>query len=287
MLKPMNALYFQLYSIIRVIKQMSISRTAPASLTRIALGLMLAASLSACSIFSSGDKQKDETEGLSAEAIYQRAQTAVKATDYQKAIKLYESLEARYPLGVHAQQAQLESAYAYYKYDEPDTALDMVDRFIRMNPGSKDMAYALYLRGLVNFNRGSSLVDRVFPRSIADLDIVRQKEAFHDFSRVINRYPDSPYAKDAQLRVQYLRNTLAESEVNVAKYYMQRGAWLAAFNRAEYAIKHYQGSPVVIDALEIKVRAAQQLGKADLAADSLRVLEANFPERAAKLKSGK
>ncbi|TXH70510.1 MAG: outer membrane protein assembly factor BamD [Thiothrix sp.] len=266
---------------------MSISRTAPASLTRIALGLMLAASLSACSIFSSGDKQKDETEGLSAEAIYQRAQTAVKATDYQKAIKLYESLEARYPLGVHAQQAQLESAYAYYKYDEPDTALDMVDRFIRMNPGSKDMAYALYLRGLVNFNRGSSLVDRVFPRSIADLDIVRQKEAFHDFSRVINRYPDSPYAKDAQLRVQYLRNTLAESEVNVAKYYMQRGAWLAAFNRAEYAIKHYQGSPVVIDALEIKVRAAQQLGKADLAADSLRVLEANFPERAAKLKSGK
>lgn len=283
----MNALYFQLYSIIRVIKQMSISRTAPASLTRIALGLMLAASLSACSIFSSGDKQKDETEGLSAEAIYQRAQTAVKATDYQKAIKLYESLEARYPLGVHAQQAQLESAYAYYKYDEPDTALDMVDRFIRMNPGSKDMAYALYLRGLVNFNRGSSLVDRVFPRSIADLDIVRQKEAFHDFSRVINRYPDSPYAKDAQLRVQYLRNTLAESEVNVAKYYMQRGAWLAAFNRAEYAIKHYQGSPVVIDALEIKVRAAQQLGKADLAADSLRVLEANFPERAAKLKAGK
>lgn len=283
----MNAVYLQLYSIIRVIKQMSISRTFLAQPSRLVLTLMLAASLSACSMFSSNSSKKDETEGLSAEAIYQQAQTAIKSTDYQRAIKLYESLEARYPLGVHAQQAQLESAYAYYKYDEPDTALDMVDRFIRMNPGSKDMPYALYLRGLVNFNRGSSLVDRVFPRSIADLDIVRQKESFHDFSRVINRYPDSPYAKDAQLRVQYLRNTLAESEVNVAKYYVQRGAWLAAFNRAEYAIKHYQGSPVIIDALEIKVRSAQQLGKADLATDSMRVLEANFPERAAKLKAGK
>lgn len=283
----MNTLYLQLYSIIRVIKQMSISRTSQARATRLILSLALAASLSACSLFSGDAAKKDETEGLSADTIYRQAQAAVKSTDYPRAIRLYESLEARYPLGVHAQQAQLESAYAYYKYDEPDTALDRVDRFIRMNPGSKEIAYALYLRGLVNFNRGSSLVDRVFPRSIADLDIVRQKESFHDFSRVINRYPDSPYAKDAQLRVQYLRNTLAESEVNVAKYYMERGAWLAAFNRAEYAIKHYQGSPVIIDALEIKVRAAQQLGKADLAADSLRVLEANFPERAARLKAGR
>ena len=280
----MNALYWQLSSIIRVIKQMSISRIIPQRPSRLLLTLCLAASVSACSMFSSGPA-KDETEGWSAEAIYQKAQAAVKAADYKQAISLYESLEARYPLGMHAQQAQLEAAYAYYKYDEPNTALDMVDRFIRMNPGSKDMPYALYLRGLVNFNRGSSLVDKVFPRSIADLDTVRQKEAFHDFSRVINRYPDSPYAKDAQLRVQYLRNTLAESEVNVAKYYMQRGAWLAAFNRAEYAIKHYQGSPTVIDALEIKIKAAQQLGKNDLAADSLRVLEANYPERAARLKS--
>ncbi|MEZ5448297.1 MAG: outer membrane protein assembly factor BamD [Thiolinea sp.] len=145
------------------------------------------------------------------------------------------------------------------------------------------MAYAWYLRGLVNFNRGSSIVDKVFPRSIADLDTVRQKEAYQDFSRVLTRYPDSAYAADAQARIQYLRNSLATSEVNVANYYMQRGAWLAAFNRAEYAIKHYQGSPAVIDALEIKVQAARKLGKNDLAADSLRVLQSNFPQRAARL----
>ena len=221
---------------------------------------------------------------MSAEQIYASAKTALVRTDYPRAIRLYENLEAKFPLGNYAQQAQLESAYAHYKYDEPEAALDLIDRFIRMNPGSDNMAYAYYLRGLVNFNRDANLFDRIFPRSIADLDIVRQKEAFHDFSRVITRYPNSAYAADAQLRVQYLRNSLAQTELNVAKYYMERGAWLAAFNRAEYAIKHYQGSPAVVDALEIKILAAQQLGKADLAADSMRVLEANYPERAARLK---
>ena len=230
------------------------------------------------------DDAQDAASTLPANALYQTAKKELDAANYADAIELYETLEARFPLGEYAQQAQLESAYAYYKYDEPDSALDVIDRFIRMNPSSEKVPYALYLRGLVNFNRGSSIVDRIFPRSIADLDIVRQKEAFQDFSRVVNRYPDSAYARDAQLRIQYLRNTLAESEVNVARYYMTRNAWLAAFNRAEYAIKHYQGSPAVIDALAIKIQAAQQLGKPDLAADSLRVLEANFPQRAAQLR---
>ncbi len=283
----MNTLYLQFYPIIRVIKQMSISIKIPGKRGQLAVMLVLAASLSACSLFSSSsDQKKDETAGLSADAIYQQAKGAMTAGDYQKSIKLYETLEAKYPLGRYAQQAQLESAYAYYKYNEPDTALDMIDRFARMNPGSDKMDYALYLRGLVNFNRGSSIVDRIFPRSIADLDIVRQKESFHDFSRVVTRYPTSIYASDAQIRLQYLRNTLAQTEVNVAKYYIERGAWLAAFNRAEYAIKHYQGSPAVIEALEVKVTSARQLGKNDIAADSLRVLEANFPERAARLKGG-
>ncbi|PID49370.1 MAG: outer membrane protein assembly factor BamD [Proteobacteria bacterium] len=262
---------------------MSINTTKLGKLLPILAVILLAGSLSACSFFS-GRSSKEAPANLSADALYQTAKRELDASNYERAIKLYETLEARFPLGNYAQQAQLESAYAYYKYDEPDTALDTIDRFIRMNPGSNKMAYALYLRGLVNFNRGSSIIDRIFPRSIADLDIVRQKEAFHDFSRVVNRYPDSAYARDAQLRIQYLRNTLAESEVNVAKYYMMRQAWLAAFNRAEYAIKHYQGSPAVIDALEIKIKAASALGKNDLAADSWRVLETNFPERAARLR---
>lgn len=246
--------------------------------------IALTAASSGCSIFSQAT-EKDPTEGWSANKIYTTARDALSAGDYERAIKLYESLEARYPLGNFAQQAQLEKAYAYYKFEEPDSALDEIDRFMRMNPTSEDIPYALYLRGLVNFNRGHSIMDRIFPRSIADLDTVRQKEAFQDFSHVVTRYPNSKYAADAKERIQFLRNSLAESEINVARYYMKRSAWLAAFNRAEYAIKHYQGSPAIVDALEIKVLAAHNLGKPDLAADNLRVLELNFPERAAALKA--
>ncbi|EIJ36458.1 outer membrane protein assembly factor BamD [Thiothrix nivea] len=245
--------------------------------------IAVSASFSGCSIFS--QTEKDMTEGWSANKIYTTAREAMGAGDYERAIGLYESLEARYPLGRFAQQAQLETAYAYYKYDEPDSALDAIDRFLRMNPTSEDADYAYYLRGLVNFNRGHSIVDKLFPRSIADLDTVKKKESFQDFSHVITRYPNSKYAADSRERIQHLRNSLAESEVNVAKYYMVRGAWLAAFNRAEYAIKHYEGSPAIIDALEIKVKAAHNLGKPDLAADNLRVLEMNFPQRAAALKA--
>ncbi len=246
---------------------------------------LLAITLSACSSLSGGSgPKKDATEGMTAEQIYTKAKSELQQKNYQQAIKLYESLEARHPLSKYSQAAPLETAYAYYKSDEPGNALDTIDRFARMNPSSKQMAYGWYLRGLVNFNRGSSLVDKIFPRSITDLDTVRQKEAFQDFSRVVTRYADSEYAEDAQNRLQYLRNTLADSEVNVARYYMTRSAWLAAFNRAEYTIKHYQGSPAVIDALEIKIQAARNLGKNDLAADSLRVLELNFPQRAAQLR---
>ncbi|MGB3916434.1 outer membrane protein assembly factor BamD [Thiothrix litoralis] len=245
--------------------------------------LTISAGFSGCSIFS--QTEKDLTEGWSANKIYTTAREAMTAGDYERAISLYESLEARYPLGRFAQQAQLETAYAYYKFDEPDSALDAIDRFLRMNPTSEDADYALYLRGLVNFNRGHSIVDKVFPRSIADLDTVRQKESFQDFSHLLTRHPNSKYAPDAKERIQHLRNSLAQSEVNVASYYMVRGAWLAAFNRAEYAVRHYEGSPAVVDALEIKIKAAHNLGKPDLVADNLRVLELNFPQRAAALKA--
>jgi outer membrane protein assembly factor BamD len=262
---------------------MSISTKRLKASVYLASILALSASFSGCAVFS--QTEKDLTEGWSANKIYTTAREAMTAGDYEHAISLYESLEARYPLGNFAQQAQLETAYAYYKFDEPDSALDAIDRFLRMNPTSADADYALYLRGLVNFNRGHSIMDKVFPRSIADLDTVRQKESFQDFSHLLTRHPNSKYAPDAKERIQHLRNSLAQSELNVAQYYMMRGAWLAAFNRAEYAVKHYEGSPAIVDALEVKVRAAHNLGKPDLAADNLRVLELNFPERAAALKA--
>lgn len=249
-------------------------------LTRILLLFITTILLSSCSYFSG---KKDSAAKIdpnkTAKVLFQDAKRSLNNNNYEEAIKKYESLEAQYPLGRYAQQALLEQAYAYYKFDEPDTALDTIDRYMRVYPRSPRMDYALYLRGLINFNRGGSIIDKVFPRNFSDLDGVRQKEAFHDFSTLITRHKDSPYAVDAKKRMHYLKNTLGESEVSVARYYMKRGAYLAAFNRADYAIKHHQGTPAIVEALQIKTCAAKRLGKEDLANDTLRIIKLNFPSQ--------
>lgn len=240
----------------------------------------LALTLSACSGISQKKKDRaDKYSTATATELLQQARSSLKSADFEKAISQYETLEARFPLGRYAQQALLEQAYAYYKFDEPDTALDTIDRYMRIYPRSPKMDYALYLRGLINFTRGGSIIDKVFPRNFSDLDNVRQKEAFHDFSQLLTRHPGSPYASDAKKRVHFLKNSLGSNEVSVAKYYMKRGAYLAAFNRAEYTIQHHQGTPAVIEALQVKICAAKKLGKNDLANDTLRVLKLNFPKK--------
>lgn len=241
----------------------------------------LAISLSACSMLGQNKKEEESTVDInvSAEQLLREGRAASTNGNYETAIKKFETLEARYPLGKFAEQAMLESSYAYYKFDEPDTALDTIDRFTRMYPRSARIDYALYLRGLVNFNRGGSLLDRVFPRSFSDLDGVRKKEAFHDFQKLLTRHPNSKYAPDAAKRVGYLRNSLGTGEVSVAKYYMKRGAYLAAFNRAEYTISHHQGTPAIVEALQVKICAARELKRQQIAADTMRVLKLNFPEK--------
>ena len=252
------------------------------NITKIVTLFVLLISLSACSgLMSQGAPKKDTTtSGLSANKLLQDARAALNSADYEGAIKLYETLEAKYPLGRYAQQSLLEQAYAYYKFDEPDTALDTIDRYMRVYPRSPKMDYALYLRGLVNFSRGGSIVDKIFPRSFSDLDAVRQKEAFHDFATLLTRYKDSPYAPDAKQRMHYLKNTLGDTEVGIAHYYYKRGAYLAAFNRADYAIKHHQGTPAIIKALQLKICSAKKLKKNDLANDTMRILQLNFPTKA-------
>ncbi|MCK5727295.1 MAG: outer membrane protein assembly factor BamD [Thiotrichaceae bacterium] len=252
------------------------------------LTLLMVSMLSACSQITQGASQNKKTirnaNGQTAEQLLSKARLASKAGNYPQAIEYYETLEAHYPLGRLAQQALLETAFAYYKSEEEDTALDTIDRFKRMYPSSPIMDYALYLRGLINFNRGKGLMDKIFPKSFSDLDNVRQKEAFHDFSNLVNRYPKSRYAKDASQRLQHLQNSLATSEINVARYYMQRGAYVAAMNRTEYTIKHYQGSPAIIDALKLKIKIAHALKKPEIARAAFKVLQLNFPQEAAKIK---
>ena len=219
---------------------------------------------------------EDPLDKLPADQLYDQAKEALEAGDYQTAIDAFEKLEARFPFGKYAQQAQLEIAYAYYKFEEPDSAIATIDRFMRNNPGHPHLDYALYLRGLVNYNRGSDILDRFVDRKPSERDTRALRESFNDFTRLIKQYPDSKYAEDARKRVVFLHNSLAEYEINVANYYMKRGAWVAAVNRARYVIENYQRTPAAQEALKVLVRAYTRLGMQDLARDAQRVLDANI-----------
>jgi outer membrane protein assembly factor BamD len=197
--------------------------------------------------------------------------------DYQKAITFYEQLEARYPFGVYAQQALLESAYAYYKFNEPESALAALDRFIRLYPLNPHMDYAHYLKGLVNFHRGVGLIEKYIPRDESQRDPSSARDALKDFKILVKQFPKSQYAKDGAQRIVYLRNRLAQHEVNVAQYYMRRGAYIGAINRAQYVVENYQRTPVMPEALTIMARGYKILGLSELVEDTLRVLETNFP----------
>jgi len=221
---------------------------------------------------------KDQTSGWSAQKLYSEAKSALNEGDYETAIGYYEKLEARYPFGKLAQQAQLEKAYAYYKYDEPESATATAERFIRTYPRHPHVDYAYYLKGLANYNRGKGLVERYLPHDASQRDPGAALQSFQDFSELVQRFPDSRYAKDAALRMRYLRNNLAMYEVHVARYYMRRGAYVAAANRASHVVEHYQRTPAVPEALVVMAKAYKVLELHALSNDALRVLKLNFPD---------
>ena len=242
--------------------------------------LVLVSWLGGCSLLP---EQIDETKDWSAQKLYSEAKSNLDEADWEQAIDLFEKLEARYPFGRYAQQALLESAYAYYKFNEPESAIAAIDRFIKTYPRHPSLDYAYYLRGLVNFNRGDSIVAKLLPRDPAERDAGAARDAYFDFAEVVKRFPQSRYAKDAGQRMVFLRNNLAQYEMHVADYYMRRHAYVAASNRAKTVIESYQGTPAVPVALEILVQAYRKLGLDDLAADAERVLKLNYPDRAAAL----
>ena len=203
------------------------------------------------------------------------AKEAMSDKNYEKAIDYFEKLEARYPFGRYAQQAQLEIAYAYYKYEEPDAAVDALDRFIRLHPDHPQSAYAHYMKGIVNLNRNLGLVERFVPTDASQRDPASYTQAYKDFMDVIEKYPDTRYARDARQRAIYLHNSLAMHEIHIADYYMDRGAYLAAAKRAAGVIENYQRTPAAKRALEIMVEAYRKLDLPELAADAERVLAVN------------
>ncbi|EGV32913.1 outer membrane assembly lipoprotein YfiO [Thiorhodococcus drewsii AZ1] len=243
----------------------------PRTLTRLTL-LLLVVTLAGCGVFG---KEIDETEGWSASKLYSEAAAELDSGNYERAIKLYEKLEARYPFGRYAMQAQLDVAYTYYRADEPEDAISAADRFIKLYPQNPYVDYAYYLKGIVNYNRSIGFLDRFIPTDPSQRDPGSAMDAFTDFSALVERFPESKYAQDARQRMVYLRNNLAHNEVNVARYYMKRGAYVAAANRANYVIERFQRTSAVDDALDVLIDAYEALGKKDLAADAKRVLELN------------
>ena len=231
--------------------------------------------LGACGLLP---KEKDETVGWSAQKLYGEAKDAMNSKTWDRAIKYLEKLEARYPYGRFAQQAQLDVAYCYWKNGERPSALAAADRFIKLYPGHANVDYAYYLKGLVNFNENTGIFGILDTPDMSERDSKGTREAFDAFKELVTRFPDSKYADDARARMRYLVNSLAQYEVHVARYYMKRGAYVAAANRAQFAVKTYPNAPAVEEAVFIMVKAYDALGMADLRDASDRVMRTNFPQ---------
>lgn len=255
------------------------------STARIAILLMLFATLSltGCSTIKSWLPEKiDETKNWSASKLYAEAKASLNEGEYQTAIDLYEKLEARYPHGAYAQQAQIEIAYAYYKFEEPESALIAAERFIKLHPRHPNVDYAYYLRGLVSFPARKSVMEFLFPQDESRRDPDASMKSFNYFKLLVEKFPDSKYTQDALLRMRYLRNKVAKNELHVAHYYMQRKAYIAASSRANYVIQHFPQTPAVKEALLILVDAYTQLELPELARDAQRVYDINkqnLPEK--------
>ena len=235
--------------------------------------MLFAALLAGC-----GGSLEDETIGWSAQRLYGEAKDAMASKDWARAIRYLEKLEARYPYGRFAQQAQLEIAYAYWKDQERASAIAAVDRFIKMYPNHQNADYAWYLKGMINFNDQYGILSHLATPDMSDRDPKSTRESFSAFKEVATRFPDSRYAQDAMARMRYLVNALASNEVHVARYYMKRGAYLAAANRAQYAIQHYPQAPAIEEAVFVLVLAYDRLGMNDLRDGADRIMRTNFPD---------
>ncbi len=220
---------------------------------------------------------KDETVGWSANKLYTEAKENMDDASYETAIKYFEKLESRYPFGRFAQQAQIDIAYAYWKSNEHASAIAACDRFIKLHPNHPNVDYVYYLRGLVNFNEDQGILGQVSRQDMTERDPKGARESFDAFRELVTRFPDSKYTPDAILRMKYLVNALALLEVHVARYYMKRSAYVAAVNRAQYALKNYPEAPATEEALFIMVKAYDQMGMNDLRDDIERVMRKNYP----------
>jgi outer membrane protein assembly factor BamD len=241
---------------------------------RLVICLAALLALAACS----SKEDIDPTADWTVEQFYTEARKELAAENYLTAIEYYETLESRFPFGNYATQAQIDVAYAYFKFNEPDSAITAIDRFIKLHPRHESVDYAYYLKGLVNFERGGTILDEIVERDLSEFDRNLLLTAYNDFRLLIQRFPESKYATDARKRMIYLRNELARSDYKIASFYATREAWVAVANRTRHILEHYQGTNVIRATLKLQLQAYQQLGLEELARDTQRIMDLNYQQ---------
>lgn len=239
------------------------------------LVVMLATTLAGCSMFGKEDEvPPDQGE----RALYDTARKNLDSSNFDLAVKNLQLLEARYPFGPYAEQAQLELIYAHYRNYDHEEAVAAADRFIRLHPQHQNVDYAYYMKGLASFTEAQGLLERFLPTDMTKRDPGPARQSFADFAQLLSRYPNSEYAADSRARMVHLRNLLARYEINVANYYFKRRAYVAALNRGRYVVENFQETPAVPDGLAVMAQAYIILGMPELADNAVAVLRRNYPQ---------
>lgn len=245
-------------------------RVSTASIAAVSLALLGGCAGRDAEVLAIGDQQ-----------LYEEGAEHLRNGNYAGSILSFQTLTVQYQFSPWARQAQLDMIYAYYRSGQPESALDVAETFIREHPREPEIAYCLYMIGVIRFDREPNAIERVFRVDITRRPPRESQLAFDAFEQLVQRFPDSKYVDDARQRMIFLRNRLATYENHVARYYMDRGAYVAAINRAKYAVEHYPGAPELEDSLSLMVEAYDALGMTELARDAERVLQENFGELAA------
>lgn len=244
--------------------------------------------LSSFLILSACSNQEDQDSKYSTEKeFYEAAQKQLKSSRWELAIENLQALETNFPFGTYAEQAQLELIYAYYRSYDHEAATAAADRFIRLHPQHRNVDYAYYMKGLSSFTEGKGMFERFLKTDLSKRDPGAARQSFAYFAQLLARYPNSEYAPDARKRMIYLRNLLARSEINVANYYLKRGAYIAAANRGRYVVENFQQTPAVPDALAVMVQSYKLLGMDELGENALKTLQTNYPKHPALGKNQK
>lgn len=239
------------------------------------LGLLLGLAALGASLAGCGSTD-ERAQGIDVQEVYRRGQAAMRSGDFRRAVTIFQQLQARFPFADVSKQAQLDLIYSYYKSRSPEQAVDAADQFIRENPTHPRVDYAIYIKGLAYFENDAGPLESLLRVDRATRPPLDAERSFSLFKQLVQRFPASPYAADATQRMVFLKNRLARYENHVARYYMRRGAYVAALNRAKYALEEYDGSPANKESLEILVQAYDKLDLEDLASDARRVLERNY-----------